>query len=100
MRKKVTKILSLTMLVFGVIFLSGCGTESNAPVQKDSTGQKKDDASEKVVDTKNSNLNNNSAVSADNEESLLSQEESDANEALSGSEDLNDLANTYDENKL
>jgi hypothetical protein len=105
MQKEIKKVFSLSVLVFGVVLLTGCGAKTEAPkandasIQKNSTEQKVKDTSGNNANA-NANLNNNSAASADNEESLLSREESEAGEALSGSEDLNDLSNTYDENNL
>jgi hypothetical protein len=103
MQKEIKKVLSLSVLVFGLVFLAGCGAKTEVPRAND-TSKQKNPTEQKAKDSgkatgTETNLNS-SAASADNEELLLSREESEAGEALSGSEDLNDLSNTYDENNL
>ena len=97
MQKEIKPVLSLSALVFGLVFLAGCGAKTEVPRANDMSKQK-NPTEQKATGTE-TNLNS-SAASADNEELLLSREESEAGEALSGSEDLNDLSNTYDENNL
>lgn len=103
MQKEIKRVLSLSILVFGVVFLAGCGVKTempktgNLPVQKNSVDQ---NAKENTPDTKNTNLNSNSVTSADSEESLLSQEEADAKDALPSDQETDDLSNSYDENNL
>jgi hypothetical protein len=106
MRKEIKKAMSLSILIFGVVFLAGCGAKTetsksteNKPAKKTQTEQNRD-AAKNIPEEKNANLNSNSAASADNEDLLLSQEESEATEALPDSQEIDDLSDTYDENNL
>ena len=107
MQKEIKKFLSLGVLVFGVIFLAGCGVKTenakpaseNIPMQKKTTEQKKSNETVTKEDNQ-TKTNQNSAVSASDEESFLSREEEEANADLSVDQDLDDLANSYDETNL
>jgi hypothetical protein len=105
MRKELKKVLSFGVLIFGLVFLSGCGSteqKNQAPQTGGKTPTEKVPvAGEKTPSASSStgtNLNGNSATtSATNEEDLLlSQEENDAKDAVPSDQETADLTSSYD----
>ena len=100
MLKNFKRFSLFACFVLFVLAFSGCGNKEAAKVTPPSSQPQKQTPTKQTEQGKeNETKNNQGASSATNEDALLSEEQSNI-EADVSNQEVDDLANSYDENEL